>query len=360
MKAPAVAFILLFAALVAASPLQNGSKRLILTSENSAAVWLSEEEVWKLIESNQRFIDITGQPEVPILNAHQTKAIPTTLQFQSVVSQLVGNIDRSRVEQFVTDFSSYSTRYYRSETGEASQKWLLSQVQSSLSGYAGVSSVEEFEHAFPQKSIIARLEGADSVLQTEVVILGAHQDSINLRGITLPAPGADDNASGSVVVLETLRLLVASGIIPRRTIEFHWYAAEEVGLVGSGLIATKYNTDKVNVVGMVNFDVPGYQAAGINDIGVYTDNVSPELTDFIRILIDEYCDYGRRDGRCGYACSDHASFTRNGFPSAFPAEVQFHPQMHSEQDSFQNVGFIQVVEFIKLGVGFAVEFGEPI
>ncbi|ODM98735.1 Leucine aminopeptidase 1, partial [Orchesella cincta] len=286
-------------------------------------------------------------------------AIPTTLKFQSVVSRLVGNINRPRVEEFVRDFSSYRTRYYTSDTGVQSQKWLLQQVQDSLSGYAGVSSVEEFEHTFPQNSVIARLEGADPSLKSQVVILGAHQDSTNLRGSTQPAPGADDNASGSVVVLETLRVLVASGVIPRRTVEFHWYAAEEVGLIGSGLIASEYSRAGVDVVGMVNFDVPGYQAAGINDIGIYTDNVDAELTQFIRIIVDGYCDYGRRDTRCGYGCSDHASFTRNGFPSAFPAEVQFHPQMHSEQDDFERVGFTQVIEFVKLAVGFVVEFAEP-
>ncbi len=90
-------------------------------------------------------------------------------------------------------------------------------------------------------------------------------------------------------------------------------------------------------------------------------------------------------------CSDHASFTNYGFPAAFPAEVVFHvrlkkisfmeslhniihfeqsqynlsfnhfmqPQMHSEQDSFENVGFTQVMEFIKLSVAFAVEVAEP-
>ncbi|ODM94059.1 Leucine aminopeptidase 1 [Orchesella cincta] len=123
-----IAFTLLFAALVAATPVQNGSKRLILTGVDSPAVWLSEQEIWKLIENNQRFIDITGQSETPVLAQH-TRAIPTTLKFQSVVSRLVGNINRPRVEEFVRDFSSYRTRYYTSDTGVQSQKWLLQQVQ---------------------------------------------------------------------------------------------------------------------------------------------------------------------------------------------------------------------------------------
>lgn len=112
--------------------------------------------------------------------------------------------------------------------------------------------------------------------------------------------GADDNASGSVTVLETLRAFVNGGVAPRRTVEFQWYAAEEVGLRGSGAIAQEYSRTGVNVVAMINFDVTGYQAPGINDVGIYTDNVNSELTQFLRILVDEYLTYGRRDTRCGY------------------------------------------------------------
>lgn len=51
---------------------------------------------------------------------------------------------------------------------------------------------------------------------------------------------------------------------------------------------------------MINFDVTGYQAPGINEVGIYTDNVNTALTQFLRILVDEYLTYGRRDTRCGY------------------------------------------------------------
>lgn len=126
------------------------------------------------------------------------------------------------------------------------------------------------------------------------------KDSINILGGSFRAPGADDNASGSAVVLEALRTIVNSKFRPRRTVEFQWYAAEEVGLRGSADIAQRYKNNDVNVVGMVNFDVPGYQDPRYNEIGIYTDNSNPVLTQFLRILVDEYLEYGRRDETCGY------------------------------------------------------------
>jgi len=344
---------------VVANPVNE--KRLIKKGANDPGVWLTESEILELKQNGETFVDITDHPSYPVKNAHpqSLNAIPTTLKFQSVVTDLIDDINRTRVEEFVKEFSTFHTRYYQSETGQQSQKWLLSQVQATLQGFSGNYSLREVDHGYLQHSIVARLDGSDASLRSEVVILGAHQDSLNLRGSNLRAPGADDNASGSVTVLETLRVLVSSGVRPRRSVEFHWYAAEEVGLRGSGAIAQSYSNNNVNVTAMVNFDVDGYQAPGINDIGIYTDNVNTELTQFLRILVDGYLAYGRRDTRCGYGCSDHASFHNYGFPAAFPAEVVFHPQMHSEQDSFENVGFTQVIEFIKLAVGFAVEIAEP-
>lgn len=58
---------------------------------------------------------------------------------------------------------------------------------------------------------------------------------------------------------------------------------------------------------MVNFDVVGYQAPNVNDVGIYTDNVNAELTQFLRVLVDGYLTYGRRDVRCGYGKTDSKS-----------------------------------------------------
>ncbi|ODM98733.1 putative leucine aminopeptidase 1 [Orchesella cincta] len=335
--------------LVSSIPVEQG-KRLIKTSEEEPAKWMTDDEVWSLINKHQNFIDITDHQDMPVVRPQDvpTKAIPTTLKYQTTVRTVLNSINADRIEAFVTQFSSYHNRYYQANTGVESQQWLLAQVQESVRGYAGSASVREFEHSWAQNSVIARLEGGDPALASEVIILGAHQDSINIWSSAMAAPGADDNASGSVTVLETLRAIVNSGFIPKRTIEFQWYAAEEVGLRGSAAIAKEYNDNGVNVV-----------ASGITDIGIYTDNVNSALTQFMRLLTDEYLEFGRRDRTCGYGCSDHVSFTNYGYPTAMPAEHTLHPQMHTAQDNLAGVSFTQVREFVKLAIGVVVEFGEP-
>jgi leucyl aminopeptidase len=92
--------------------------------------------------------------------------------------------------EFIDTFSSYNNRYYQAATGIASQQWLLTQVRSAASNYVGNVTVTEVTHSFsPQSSIVARITGSDPTLRSEVVIIGAHQDSINIRGSSLAAPG---------------------------------------------------------------------------------------------------------------------------------------------------------------------------
>lgn len=76
-------------------------------------------------------------------------------------------------------------------------------------------------------------------------MVGAHCDSINLANPFLPAPGADDDGSGTVTILEAFRGtsalnplnrysihsllgILISGYIPTSPLEFHFYAGEEV------------------------------------------------------------------------------------------------------------------------------------
>jgi len=347
-------------ALVSSRATVEDGKRLIKTSEEDPGKWMTEDDIFGLIKTGQTFIDVTdfnypaADPDTII-----AKSVPTELRFQETVRRVTNNLNSPRVQDFVRQFSSYHNRYYAAQTGRTSQLWLLAEVQSAVQNYTGQASVREVDHGYLQKSIVARLEGADPTLKSEVVVFGAHLDSVNGRGSSLAAPGADDNASGSSVGLETLRAIVEAGLVLKRSIEFHWYAAEEIGLRGSQAIAEQYKSTNVNVVAMLNMDVVGYYVNGINDIGVFTDNGNAQLAQLLRILADEYLTFGRRDRTCGYGCSDHASWTRAGFPAVMASEVTAHPSMHTPQDIIENMNFTQVNEFIKLAIGFMIEMAEP-
>lgn len=289
-------------------------------------------------------------------------AIPTELKFNQTVRNVISRIDQTLFMAKLDALSNgFFSRYFNSTWGEAAQLWWkFSSVEQVINNnYLGNASVFEVDHGFRQKSIVARLEGANPALKNEVVVLGAHFDSISRDGIDTIAPGADDNGAGSVVILEALRTFAESGLVPNRTVEFHWYAGEEAGLLGSQAIAAEYKAQNVNVVAMLNQDVIGYYVAGIDDIGLHTDNGNEEMVDFVKLLTNEYLDFGWRNMSCGYGCSDHASWTLNGYPAVMTTAFVSNPAHHRGNDTIDAVDAKQVEEFIKLSVGFLIEMSEP-
>ena len=84
---------------------------------------------------------------------------------------------------------------------------------------------------------IAEIPGTDPVLKDEVVILGAHFDSV------AAATGATDNATGSAAMMEAMRILKAIGAKPRRTIRIALWGGEEEGLLGSRAYVREHFAD---------------------------------------------------------------------------------------------------------------------
>lgn len=276
------------------------------------------------------------------------------------------DIDTKRMKAFLTKFSSFRTRYYRSSTGKESQAWLLSQVREIANSNEHLNmTVSEFAHPWGQNSIIARLPVATNVQSKGKVVVGAHQDSTNLLPF-LGAPGADDDGSGTTTVIEVLHLLTANGYTPPSyDIEFHFYSAEEGGMLGSNAIAAdwaKQGVDAERIRGMLQMDMTAYVKPGTQErIGIVNDFVSPELTSYIKGLIDEYNTIPWVDSKCGYACSDHSAWTKVGVPSAFAIEATFEDSntrlIHSSGDVLTAPGFSfdHMAQFVRLSTAFVME-----
>ena len=90
-------------------------------------------------------------------------------------------------------------------------------------------------------NIVAEIPGTDPVLKDEVVLLGAHFDSV------AASPGATDNATGSAAMMEAMRILKAIGAKPRRTIRIALWGAEEQGLLGSRAYAREHFGDPASM-----------------------------------------------------------------------------------------------------------------
>lgn len=179
-------------------------------------------------------------------------------------------------------------------TGTQAAEWLFTQVADVVkSSKKNGVTVEMLPHAlFPQKSVVVRVPGGSN----KTVIIGGHLDSVNSANRTgARAPGADDNASGSFVILEALRVLLSDKDFGpsklQNTIEFHWYAAEEGGLRGSQDIFTQYAAAGRDVWAMLQQDMVGYTKATLDagkpeSFGLITDFTDANLNEYLTRVID--------------------------------------------------------------------------
>lgn len=181
------------------------------------------------------------------------------------------------------------------------------------------------------RNVLAKIEGTDPVLKRQAVVIGAHLDHLGYRS-GLIHPGADDNASGSAVVLEAARVLAAAGGRPRRTIVFALWCGEENGHHGS-LRFTAAPPDDVaieQVVAYINMDMVGL-GSGIDAMGARD---FPAL--FAVMMRDQLPEVARaiRPDVSGPGGSDYASFLARGVEAValFSSGGAGHPDYHDAAD----------------------------
>lgn len=347
--------------------------RLVSTSADpDSPKWILEEDKDALRRLGIKFMDITDHQDLGLQNSASVASkkhkspfpqFPKKLKHGKVVEQYISNLTPGNMQTNLALLTAFHTRYYKSQYGAASGEFLFNLVKNITAAHIGSISVRQFKHPWGQHSVIARIQGTDS---NDTVVIGSHQDSANLFLPTiLAAPGADDDGSGTVTILEVLRVLSAGHFQPKKSLEFHWYSAEEGGLLGSQAVFSAYEKAGVPVIAMLQQDMTGYVKktidAGLPEaLGVITDFVDEGLTDFIKTVIKGYCSIPYVETKCGYACSDHASASRAGYRSAFVIESDFkssNPYIHSQNDVIEQLSFSHMTEHAKLTTGFAIELG---
>lgn len=178
-------------------------------------------------------------------------------------------------------------------------------------------------------NVLGTIPGRDPVLKDDIVILGAHRDHFgNQAGLLFP--GADDNASGTAVLLELARLL-KNGPSPKRTILFASFSGEEQNLLGSTWYVRHPTHPLGNTVAMINVDHVGF---GNGKLTVGVANMSKDvatraakqagLSEAVKL-------YGFFPG------GDHVPFAEAGIPTVAVVTAGAHPHFHQSSDSHDTI-----------------------
>lgn len=355
-------------------PQLNKSVQAVFSGEGATVVKLSEAEIEQLShlvhhelhrcggfmqhDSLQEATEaITSQGEIHF--AKRAIFSDYSIDQASLVTPMVAQVQEKSIRDMIIQLSNFNTRYYKSQTGVQSSEFIRD-AWAGLSRKRNDVQVELYKHKnWPQASIIMTIEGSES--PDEIVIVGGHADSIaGMFGGSGRAPGADDNASGISTITEVIRILMANNFKPKRTVKFMGYAAEEVGLLGSKEIANEFKSKSMKVVGVMQLDMTLHKGTADKDIVMMADYTNAAQNEFLGRLIDEYVKVPWGYSRCGYGCSDHASWTANGFPASMPFEStmgDINRHIHTAKDTLESAGgdAKHAAKFAKLATAFVVE-----
>lgn len=296
------------------------------------------------------------QTEINALPAKLAKA-KYEIQYEKQVNEKIALLNPQNMWDNLTILTNFNDRHANSDNGVAASKKIID----ILNHYNQRDDVTIYTVAtgtrYKQPSVIAKIGRGDE----PGIVIGAHIDTV--ISPSSKRPGADDDGSGSVTILEVARTLLSTNTQYKKPIYFMWYAAEEQGLVGSSYVVADFKKKNIPIEAVIHFDLTGYAHKNEPTLWLINDYTDKSLTAYIEKLITTYVKQPVKYTSCGYACSDHASWTKGGVAAAMPAEAAFeksNPNIHSAQDTMDKLSLVHMSDYAKLGTAFAVEMAQPI
>lgn len=302
--------------------------------------------------------------EVDILRKDQYVAIPVadlktpffyqptmvTAQFQDYYPNdtLAELVSQDSLYSYDTRLEDFYTRHIYTDSINRARDWLVNKFQEF--GYTNVKTDTFYFYDYPCHNVICIKEGTTEA--DRLVVIGGHYDSWNTQADPLVfAPGADDNASGTAVVLELARIF--KNLDTKKSYMFVPFSAEEVGLVGSYHMAEYiYYYTSYDVECMLNFDMVAFTEDEFDNVILYSGESS--------IYADAMADAATRVTTlspfyAGAASnSDHASFDWFGYLVAYAQEGDFNfDGWHTNIDISSRLDFPYFEQLVRMAVATA-------
>jgi hypothetical protein len=313
-----------------------------------------------------------------LINADVRAQSAEPVDVDARIAKLVASISESRMEQQLRTLVGFGTRNTLSDTASATRgigaarQWILDELTRSSPRL----QVSFDTHQIPKGGRITRdveLRNVVAVLpgrSPRRIYVSGHYDTVNLGaqgqaglntgggGYGTPAenadaPGADDDGSGTVLVMELARVFAESGIDFDATLVFTAVAGEEQGLLGARAHARRMKAANVPVQAVFNNDIVGGATGGDGIIDGATirlysegpeDSPSRALAMFTQRIAARYVPshrvrlMSRRDrfGRGG----DHTAWNLEGFAAVgFRESRENYSMQHNANDTMDGVSF---------------------
>lgn len=269
--------------------------------------------------------------------------------YQSLVDQ----VNYENLEGNLIEFANFGEKQMGSAAATNTLNWMVDLYQSW--GYTNIEQHEVNQWGQTGYNLIVTKTG--SVYPDTYIIIDGHYDTIN-------GPGANDNGSGTAIILEMARIL--RDINTEYSIKFIHFTAEEWGLIGSyQYVEDVVIPQNLDIRLVFNIDQVGGIAGDINDtITCEQDQSSPnynnsQSADFTHQLMTCMELYSDLETNLSFAYgSDYVPFQEEGFVITGLYEYNESPYPHSSQDTVENVDFDFIHQVAKGTMGALCHFAQ--
>ncbi|MDD2331616.1 MAG: M20/M25/M40 family metallo-hydrolase, partial [Candidatus Cloacimonetes bacterium] len=288
----------------------------------------------------------------PIVPQKKLSGIPEIRTLERSIEDLVSLVNPDSVMWFIQSLQNFQTRYAMAPNRLEVATWIRNQFIR-----FGITDAElsPFQwNGTTQYNVVATIPG--TLNPDKYVIVGGHHDSIVNNGDPYTwAPGADDNASGSVAALEMARVMMQQGFQPKNSIRFLTFAAEEFGLWGSKDYAETALQSEQNILLMINHDMIAYTEQNPDNwqVRLMPYDGCDNHTTYASGLTQLYTSLNPTYGTYNSPSSDSHPFWARGYPVIYYFEQTFCPYYHSDLDIVDYVNPDYCAEIIRASTAVA-------
>jgi hypothetical protein len=233
--------------------------------------------------------------------------------------------------------------------------------------------VDYSEKIVETENVCAILEGSDSTLKNEAIVLTAHYDHVGKGASGNIYNGADDDGSGTTAILALAEAFAKNAMKPKRSLIFMTVAGEEKGLLGSEYYSQHPKFPFQKTMANLNIDMIGRMGGDYehsdNPNYVYvigSDKISTDLDSALRVenertekLTLDYKYNDDNDPNRFYYRSDHYNFAKNDIPVIFFFNGT-HIDYHGINDEVSKIHFEKMAKIARLVFGVAWNLGNRV
>jgi hypothetical protein len=226
------------------------------------------------------------------------------------------------------------------------------------------------QESYKMRNVVATLRGKGQHKDMTYIICSHYDSTAGLsaewlwKWKSLPAPGADDNASGISAVLEAARILSQYSF--DFSIKFIAFSGEELGMFGSKHYASNAFSLGYSIAGVLNLDMLGYDPNEL-DIDVVADEGSEWMANAVNYVRDEnHISLGvNRIVNAKMIYSDHSSFWKSGYSAVLVSEGidsksgEFSPVNHTAEDTIDKINSELLLRSSKLMIATLARLANP-